>query len=57
VRGTRRGDTGVEHVDVQLALVDAQHIPGRHGPQPLGIVEQPPQPGYVIVQRGLSGNG
>ncbi len=57
VRGTGRGGAGVEDVDVQLAVVHPQRVPGGHGGQPLGVVEQPPQPGHVIVQRGLRGEG
>ncbi|KOG18617.1 hypothetical protein ADK36_21705 [Streptomyces viridochromogenes] len=52
VRGAGHGDTAHEDVDVQFALVHAQHIAGRHRAQPFGVVEQPAQPGHVVVQRG-----
>lgn len=55
VRAARRGDVPLEHVDVELAVLDPEPIPGRHRAQPRGIVEQPTQPGRVIVQRGLRG--
>ncbi len=57
VRGTRLDDPGVEHVHVQLAVVDPQQIAGRYGPEPLGVVQETAQPGDVVVQRGLRRDG
>jgi hypothetical protein len=56
VRGPRLGNCGVEHVHVQLAVVDSQQVAGWYGPEPLRVVEEPAQPGDVIVQRGLRGD-
>ncbi|KPI26506.1 hypothetical protein OV320_6175 [Actinobacteria bacterium OV320] len=56
VRAACRGDVPLEHVDVELAVFDPEPVAGRHRAQPLGIVEQPTQPGHVIVQRGLRGH-
>lgn len=52
-----RRDVAFEDVDVQLAPLDPQDVPGRHGPQPFGVVQQPAQPGHVVVQRGVRGGG
>lgn len=51
------GGTGValEDADVQLALVHPQQITGRDRAQPLGVVQQPAQPGHMVLQGGLRG--
>ncbi len=50
MRGTRGRDVGLEDADVQLTLADPQEIPRRHRPQPLRIVEEPTQPGDVVLE-------
>jgi hypothetical protein len=55
VCGAGRGDVGLEDVDVEFALVDAEHIAGRDGAQPVGVVEETAQAGHVVVQGGVRG--
>lgn len=56
VGGPRPFDVCLEDVHVQLARADPQEIAGRYGAQPSRIVQEPAQPGHVVVQRGLRGH-
>ncbi len=57
VGGARGGGVGVEGVDVEFAVVDAEEVAGGHGPQPGGVVEEPTEPGDVVVEGGVGGGG
>ncbi len=48
---------GVEDLDVQFAVVDAEDVPRGHGEEPAGLVEEAAQAGDVVVQRGQRGEG
>lgn len=50
-------DMGVEDLDVEFAVVDAEDVPRGHGEEPAGLVEEATQPGDVVVQRGQRGDG